>query len=133
LKLQAINRPEREKEHVVIIATTKIRTKFETFLAKGEHDDENKVGFGFADDMASLLTVLAVGSAQSAYSAIDVASPSCRAIMPWPGPTAGTRRIVIRSVAGYTGGLSAWALDGPYVIIADKIALAQSIHAHRLV
>jgi len=94
-----------------------------------------KTVFGLLIIMGLLLSVGTMNvSAADAYSTMDVTSPSCRVIMPWPdgGSPAPNKQYPIiawangwdnkgnDTVAGYTGGLSAWALDGPYIIIADK-------------
>ena len=97
-----------------------------------------KGNFVFGLLMILVLTMGAVSAAPVAaapgYSTMDVSSPSCRVIMPWAegGSPAPNRQYPIiawangwdntgnDTVAGYTGGLSAWALDGPYIIIADK-------------
>ena len=95
-----------------------------------------KIVFGLF--MILILTMGAVSvtpaAAEAGYSTMDVASPACRVIMPWAvggNPDANRQYPIIAwangwdnqgndTVAGYTGGLAAWALDGQYIIIADK-------------
>lgn len=95
-----------------------------------------KIKTAFVLVIAMLLIVGTVYAAPptSGYSTMEVSSPACRVIMPWPagGAPATNRQYPIiawangwdnqgnDTVAGYTGGLAAWALDGQYIIIADK-------------
>ena len=82
-----------------------------------------------------LLSVGAAGQASAAntYSTMQVGSPDCTVVMPWPssgGPGNYQYPIIAwangwdnqggDTTAGYMGGLSAWALDGPYIVIADN-------------
>jgi predicted dienelactone hydrolase len=117
-----------------MFAFRKCVIRFKILLPK-ENLMKIKTVFGLLMIMALLLSFGTVSAAPpaSGYSTLEVGSPDCRVIMPWPagGGPANYQYPIIAwangwdsqgsdTVAGYTGGLSAWALDGPYIIIADK-------------